>query len=142
MASTLSLVQSIIFFVLSLIHFSWVLGSKWGFEKALPTNLEGIKVLNPSKFDSAMVAVGLLLFAIFYLLKGDFISLSVPSYILRYAGWTISAIFILRAIGDFKYIGFFKSVTGTEFASLDTMIYSSLCLGLGIIGVVLEVYNF
>ncbi len=73
------------------------------------------------------------------MLKGNFISLSVPSFILAYAGWAISAIFILRAIGDFKYVGFFKSVTGTEFASLDTMFYSPLCLGLGIIAILLEV---
>ncbi len=139
MHTLLSLVQSLILLGLSLIHFSWVLGSKWGLNKALPTNSEGVKVLNPSWFDSAMVAIGLLLFTTYYLLKGNFISLSVPSYIMAYAGWAISAIFILRAIGDFKYIGFFKSITGTEFASLDTMFYSPLCLGLGIIGIVLEV---
>jgi len=139
MYTFLALIQSLILLVLSLIHFSWVFGSTWGLDKALPTNPEGIKVLNPSKFDSAIVAIGLLLFAIFYLLKGDFISLSVPSYILRYAGWTISAIFILRAIGDFKYIGFFKKVKSTEFAKLDTMLYSPLCLGLGVIALWIEV---
>ncbi len=139
MYTFLSLIQSLVLLVLSLIHFSWVIGSKWGFEKALPTNPEGIKVLNPGKFDSAIVAIGLLLFATFYLLKGDFVSLSVPSYILRYAGWTISAIFILRAIGDFKYIGFFKKVRGTEFAKLDTILYSPLCLVLGIIAFWIEV---
>ncbi|MCF6360806.1 MAG: DUF3995 domain-containing protein [Cyclobacteriaceae bacterium] len=139
MHTLLSFVQTLILLGLSLIHFSWVLGSKWGFEKALPTNAEGIKVLNPSRLDSTIVATGLLLFATYYMLKGNFISLPVPSFVLAYAGWAISAIFILRAIGDFKYIGFFKSVTGTEFASLDTMFYSPLCLGLGIIAILLEV---
>ncbi len=138
MESILTFTQSVILFLLSAIHFSWVLGSTWGFEKALPTNTEGIRVLSPSKFDSAMVALGLLLFAIFYLLKADIINLGVPSYILKYAGWAIAAIFALRAIGDFKYIGFFKSITGTEFAKLDTMLYSPLCLGLAVIGIWLE----
>lgn len=138
MHTVLTFIQSFLLLALSLIHFSWVMGSKWGFDKALPTNKEGTTVLKPSRFDSAMVAIGLFLFATFYLLKGDFISLSVPSYILRYAGWAISSIFLLRAIGDFKYVGFFKKVIGTEFAKLDTLFYSPLCLILAAIGVWLE----
>lgn len=139
MQTALSLFQSVVLLILSAIHFSWALGSKWGFEKALPANSEGIKVLNPTKFDGAIVGIGLLLFATYYLLKGDIINLDVPSYILKYAGWSISAIFIFRAIGDFKYVGFFKQITGTEFASLDTMIYTPLCLVLGLVGIWLEI---
>jgi hypothetical protein len=38
----------------------------------------------------------------------------------------------LRAIGDFHLIGFFKRVRGTRFASLDTAVYSPLCLALAL----------
>ena len=139
MHTFLALIQSLILLGLSLLHFSWVLGSKWGFDKALPTTPEGVKVLNPTKFDSAMVAIGLLLFGAFYVIKGNFVSISIPSYMLTYAGWAIGAIFLLRSIGDFKYVGFFKSITGTDFAKMDTMFYSPLCLVLAIIAIVLEV---
>lgn len=138
MITTLISIQSFVLFLLSLIHFSWVLGSTWGFDKALPTNEEGKRMLNPTRVDSAFVAFGLFLFATYYLLKGHFITLSVPSYIFTYAGWSISGIFILRAIGDFKYIGFFKKVRNTEFANLDSKFYSPLCLALSAIGVILE----
>ena len=39
---------------------------------------------------------------------------------------------IVRAIGDFKYVGFFKQRRGTRFALLDTRFYSPLALALGV----------
>lgn len=116
-----------------------MLGGTWGFDKALPTNEEGKRVLNPTRKDSAFVAFGLLLFASYYLLKGNFIVLNVPSYIFAYAGWLISSIFILRAMGDFKYVGFFKKVRKTEFANLDSKYYSPLCLALSAISIMIEI---
>jgi hypothetical protein len=35
---------------------------------------------------------------------------------------------LARAIGDFKYLGLFKRVRGSRFATLDTFVYSPLCL--------------
>jgi hypothetical protein len=39
---------------------------------------------------------------------------------------------VARAIGEFKYLGFFKRVTGSKFARLDTLLYSPLCLLLAV----------
>ncbi|NMH89945.1 DUF3995 domain-containing protein [Flavivirga sp. Y03] len=33
-----------------------------------------------------------------------------PDRIFKYGSWIISIVFILRAIGEFKYIGFFKKI--------------------------------
>jgi hypothetical protein len=49
------------------------------------------------------------------------------------------AVFGLRAIGDFRYLGFFKRVTGTRFARADTLIYSPLCAGLAAMAAVVAV---
>jgi lipopolysaccharide/colanic/teichoic acid biosynthesis glycosyltransferase len=35
---------------------------------------------------------------------------------------------IARAVGEFKYVGFFKRVRDSKFATLDTFVYSPLCL--------------
>jgi len=135
----LSLLLFFVFLALSLIHFNWAFGGKWGFNNALPTNNEGKRVLNPKKIDSAIVAIGLLLFANFYLFKGNWINIAINNWITNYSGWLISSIFLLRAIGDFKYIGFFKKVKSTEFAKLDTKFYAPLCLMIGFIGVLIEI---
>ena len=41
-------------------------------------------------------------------------------------------VFLVRSVGDFRYVGFFKHVVGTPFARLDTLLYSPLCLALAI----------
>ena len=104
----ISIILSLIFIILSLIHFYWVIGGTWGFDNSLPTNEEGKRVLHPKKYDSAIVGFGLASFGIFYLLKSQIIEFPIYTWILTYGGWIIPFIFLLRAIGEFKYLGFFK----------------------------------
>jgi len=126
-----------IFTLLALIHFSWALGSTWGFENALPRNEAGNYVLNPAPWESAVVGLGLILFAMLYLIWADILPLTLPGWLMSVGSWVIPLIFLLRAIGDFKYVGFFKSITSTDFARLDTIFYSPLCLILAVAGLVL-----
>ena len=51
--------------------------------------------------------------------------------------WFIPFIFIIRAIGDFRYLGFFKEVKSTEFGTMDTWLYSPLCLMISVLGFML-----
>lgn len=127
-----------IFTMLGLIHFNWFFGGKWGFEKALPTKENGERILNPKKLDSAIVGFGLLLFGLVFLLKSELINFQIPSWISTYGSWIISSIFILRAIGDFKYVGFFKKIKNTEFGKADSKLFSPLCLIIGLIGILLQ----
>ena len=132
----LSVLLSFILILLGSIHFNWAFGGTFGFLNALPTNENGEKVLNPKKIDSAIVAIGLTLFGLFYIIKSGLIEYELPEWILTYVGWIIPIIFILRAIGEFKYVGFFKSVKNTGFAKLDTNFFSPLCLFIGIGGLI------
>ena len=66
------------------------------------------------------------------------ISYDLPDWIIKYGGWIIPIIFILRAIGEFKYVGFFKRIKQTEFGKLDTKFFSPLCLTIGLIGILIE----
>ena len=134
----LSILLSTLFFVLGIIHLNWVVGGKFGFEESIPTKETGEKILNPKKIDSGIVGLGLITFGIFYLLKSDLITLNEPDWILEYGSWIIPSIFILRAIGEFKYIGFFKKVKKTVFGKLDTKFFSPLCLIIGIIGIFIQ----
>ena len=47
----------------------------------------------------------------------------------------------LRAFGDFKHVGFFKTSKNSRFSALDTRYYSPLCLLLGILILVLELLS-
>lgn len=134
----LSIILSLILIALGLIHFNWVIGGKFGFSESLPTNLKGERVLNPQKLDSAIVGFGLTAFGGFYFLRSGLLEYNLPEWILIYAGWIIPIIFFLRAIGEFRYIGFFKSLNTTEFGKLDTKFFSPLCLFIGTVGIVIQ----
>lgn len=51
---------------------------------------------------------------------------------LNVAMLVLALVFLGRAIGDFRLLGFFKRVHGTAFARLDTLVFSPLCLLLAI----------
>ncbi len=137
MISILTVVQSFIFLLLALLHFHWALGGSFGYKHAIPTKENGDMLMNPGRMDGLVVGLGLLAFGIFYLVKIGWVLIPAPSWVMDSAGWLIAGIFILRALGDFKYVGFFKKLKSTEFGIKDTQFYSPLCLYLGIVGLIL-----
>lgn len=136
-----ALLLSLIFIGLGIIHFNWVAGGKFGFSVSLPTKENGEKVLNPKKIDSAIVGIGLTLFGIFYFLKSGVTDTNLPEWIIKYGGWVIPSIFLLRAIGEFKYVGFFKRVKNTAFGKWDSRLFSPLCLAIAITGIVIQLID-
>lgn len=109
-----------------------------GGSAALPTNHKGELVLKPTVFDTAVVALVLLFISIFFMLlaksESTYLSAKVTNWIL----WILIAVFLLRAIGEFRYVGFFKRVKDTQFANLDTRYYSPLCLIISLLIFVLQ----
>jgi len=141
MLSVLSLMLSIVFLVLAVIHFNWLFGGTFGFELSLPTKENGERVLNPKKIDSASVGLALLTFCGFYFYKLGITALFLPHWVMEYTGWIISILFFIRAIGDFKYVGFFKKVKETTFGKMDTTYFSPLCLVISMVGILIETLN-
>ena len=124
----------IIFLILSLIHFYWAFGGKWGVQNVIPIDSNGAALLSPSSLITIVVALGLLSLSIFYLIHSNLISIPISPTVLKIGSYIIPLIFIIRAMGDFKYVGFFKTVKGTEFATMDSFYFSPLCLIIGAIG--------
>ncbi len=126
------LTNTLILLAISGIHFFWAFGGCWGADAAIPTNKDGKKALNPDIFATLIVAFGILAMALLHLEKVQMLSLPIPAWINTYGLKIIAGIFLLRAIGDFRYVGFFKKIKNTKFANLDTKYYSPLCLLLSI----------
>jgi len=141
MIKYLSVILFVTYFSIALIHFYWLFGGEKWINKALPTDKNGKRVLNPGKFETVIVTFGLLLFAFYYFLKIGQFEIEIPRLITEYSGWIISVIFIIRAIGDFKYVGFFKKIKHTEFGKLDTTYFSFISLTIGLIGILIEILN-
>ncbi len=122
------IINTIIFLLLSLLHFYWAFGGQIWLDSVLPTNSIGTKMLNPSMFATLIVAFGLLFLAFVAAGNIGFLDNYVKRIYFRYGSLVIAAIFLLRAIGEFKFVGFFKTITSTQFAVNDTWIFSPLCL--------------
>jgi hypothetical protein len=135
------LLLSLIFISLSAIHIYWAFGGKSGAAASVPTKENNKPVIKPGAIDCFVVAIVLLSFGIFVLIKADIILLRLPNWLLNYGLWAITAIFLLRAIGEFRYVGFFKKIKTTPFGQLDTKYYSPLCLIIGVLSIILELIN-
>jgi len=119
----------------ALLHFYWAFGGNYGLNSAGP-KFKGSVEFNPGRvltFFVACLIVGLAMLAIQlehpWLPVNDFAS---------YVGYCVSVLFIIRAIGDFRYIGFFKKIYNSNFSRLDSRYFSPLFLFLGLAYAVLS----
>jgi hypothetical protein len=138
MSTLIATVLFLIFLFLSAIHFYWGLGGRWGSGAVIPTKDDNVKVMNPRLAESFIVAFGLLSFGLLILIKAGIIAFSLPAWLSVYGLWIIAGIFIVRAIGEFRYVGLFKKIRHTKFGQMDTKFYSPLCLFVGILTIILE----
>ena len=123
---------AIILAALGAVHVYWALGGKVGKGSAIPTR-DGVPVLCPGILGTLFVAAVLFAMAALLATRTGWFPLSAFSGATRTATWLVAAVFGLRAIGDFRYIGFLKSVRDSRFARLDTLIYSPLCVLLALL---------
>jgi hypothetical protein len=124
-------INTLLFLILSSIHTYWAFGGKWGSTAVIPTSTNDQPAFMPGKFITLIVALGLFSFAVVTLSNLGIFNLWIDSHYFRFVMWTITIIFYLRALGDFKQVGFSKKIKGTRFANNDTKFYSPLCLYLG-----------
>ncbi len=135
-----STILMLIFITLSGIHIYWALGGKWGADEAIPSIKGDKKVFEPGPIATLIVAFGLLCFAaiVYFNAFDSGVKSNWFFNIIQTKGlWLIVIMFLLRAIGEFKYVGFFKKVKDTSFGKADTQIFTPLCLGISVISFVL-----
>jgi hypothetical protein len=130
-----ALFNSVILLAISGIHVYWAFGGRWGAAVAIPDvpSLKGGKAFVPGTLPTLTVAVGLAAMAGLHLHKIGWLPIgTLPDWLARYGLLAVGGIFFLRVIGDFRYVGFFKRVTDTPFARMDTVLYIPLCLVISI----------
>jgi len=93
---------------------------------------KGGKVFKPTPIATCLVALVFLFFGFLSLMKLNIITIELPKVIHDYGIIIVGVIFCIRGIGDFKYVGFFKSVKGTKFSLNDTKWFSPLSFFMGI----------
>ena len=141
MIRILGILLAVIFAVISLFHFYWAAGGTFGIGVAVPTvegpNRASMRAFEPSAVGTILVAFAFLLGIAVILGQLGLLGDIVPHWIFRWGTWAIALIFFLRAIGEFRLVGFFKEVSDTPFAYWDTWLFSPLCLIIAIMAFIL-----
>jgi hypothetical protein len=122
----------VILVVLLLLHVYWALGGRWGSAYTVPT-VSGRRVFDPTP-RATWVICGLLGIAVIIVIgKAGWIGTGEFRVLFDLGVWGLSLVFMLRAVGNLRTFGFFKTLTGTPFAEWDSFLYSPLCLLLAVL---------
>ena len=122
-------------------HVYWAFGGQWASGAVIPTRDDNQLVMMPGIAPTLIVALGLLGFGFTALIQVMVFNSELPAWLVvirTYGLWVIAGIFLIRAIGDFNDVGFFKKNRHTKFAVNDSKIYTPLCLFVGIMAMLLE----
>jgi hypothetical protein len=114
-------------FIVALVHFYWSMGGTQFIDKALPEKTDGKKLFKPTRAGTAIVGIVLTVVSVAAtspLYIHELRLLSVFRIVLVF----FCAVFFVRFIGDFKYVGLFRKVRNTGFAEYDILVYTPLSL--------------
>lgn len=117
--------------VLGAVHVYWALGGRRGAVAAIPQR-ETVPLFSPTRAATLTVALLLLGAALLVVARVAYHGDAVPSWALAAAVGTVGTVCALRAVGDFRWVGFFKRHRTGPFARRDTWLYSPLSAALAV----------
>jgi len=120
-----------VLFGLGALHAYWAGGGRWGTEVAMP-NRGGQPLIVPGTAATLIVAALLWAAGLVFLGRVGLWGLWLPRWLFVLGAWTLVIVFAARVVGDLRWFGLFKRVTGTPFAWWDTWLYVPLCGLLGL----------
>lgn len=130
--SVVALFAGLVVALISALHVFWALGGEWGGTGAVPSRPGEAPLFSPSVATTLVAAAIFALAAWIIVVAGGLARPVGPSRIYLVGTWCVGLAFVARAVGDFRYVGFFKRVHGTPFAAMDDRIFSPLALVIGL----------
>ena len=129
MIAATAVVLIAVFVLMASVHVYWALGGRIALVSAIP-EVGGKPSFRPGAALTFAVAFALFGCALLMAAMAGFVKVPGTQTVLRWCAFALALMLLLRAIGDFRLVGFFKRVHGTRFSRLDSAFYSPLCLGL------------
>ncbi|SOC06562.1 uncharacterized protein DUF3995 [Ureibacillus xyleni] len=125
---------SLLFIIIGMLHVFWAFGGRWGVNSALPTKDDSnLPVLRPSMVGTLFIGLLCFFASVLLLVQIDLMVVLKSSPLSKWLCIAGGIVFLLRAIGEGKYVGFFKKIKHTRFAKQDTAFYSPLCVWISLI---------
>jgi hypothetical protein len=117
-----------------MLHVFWAFGGSWGVNSALPT-IDDSKspVIRPRTLGTFFIGFLCFFASVLLFVQIDLFAVIKSSPLSKWLCIAGGIVFLLRAIGEGKYVGFFKKIKHTRFAKQDTAFYSPLCVWISLI---------
>jgi hypothetical protein len=123
---TAALVGSVLLAAIGGLHVAWVFGLRWGSAAAVPERA-GRALFSPGPAITLAVACALFVASWLLLALAAIVPAPVSAPWLWAFGLVAACVFGLRTIGDGRFVGLSKRVTGTRFARFDDAVFTPLC---------------
>lgn len=132
MTSVVGGVVAVVLAALAALHVHWAVGGRWGAAAALPQNPDATApAFRPPAALTLLVAAALLFAAAMVLVASGVVPAAGGLHrVARVVTLGLATVFALRVVGDFRYVGLFKRVRGTPFATWDGRVHVPLCAAL------------
>lgn len=127
----LTIAVSVVLLSIGFLHLYWALGGRWGAAAAVPTTSAGKPLFMASAIGTTAVAMLLWIAALLVSAEGGLFDPGLPSWMPLWGCRAIAVVFLLRTVGELRWIGLFKKQTSTPFARWDTRLFTPLCFLLG-----------
>lgn len=128
---------------LGILHTYWLLGGKHSIEYFFPANSPFRKKnIKPKKLKMFLTSLLLFFMAFFFVEQMAGFTKIFNADAFKWGNKIITVIFVLRAFGNFTYVGFTKSFKKGTFAKLDTYLYSPVCLLIAALAYLLSLTPF
>ncbi len=131
MINFLGFTTAALFSGIGLLHLYWALAGKRPSPAVIPTQ-QGQLSFTPTPALTLLVAVALFVAAQIVLGTLGIGRLGLPAWLFKVGVWGLMVVFSGRAIGDFHWVGFFKTIRHTPFARNDSRFYTPLCVALAL----------
>ncbi|EJQ70946.1 Uncharacterized protein BWINRA5_03008 [Bacillus mycoides] len=123
---------------ISFLHIYWAFGGRWGSAAVIPVKEgEHKPAFTPRIWGTLFVAILILLASVIIVVQVGYLQGFEANSLSKIGSIVCALVFIVRAIGDFKFVGFFKKIQHSQFARYDTRFYSPLCLFFGFVYIML-----
>ena len=108
------------------LHAYWGVGGRWGIANAVPQREDGTPAFSPGPLACFAVSAACAVLGVLLVWP----TIAPTPMLLRVGLWVALAVFVVRATGDGKQVGFSRSDRSTAFARADDAVYSPLVVGL------------
>lgn len=122
----------IIFTIIGALHIYWAIGGRWGVKNVIPEK-NGKPLFEAGKVITSILGVVFFCCGLMVAFSSGLILAPLPGWMVNWSAFGLAFALGARAIGDFHYVGFFKTTKGTGFSSWDTKLYSPLCAVLSVL---------